>query len=48
MQATMLGRCPNCGVAIPGDNKLLEYETADGWTAMFAECPDCLDVVHPR
>lgn len=48
MHATTLGRCPACDGAIPRRNKLIEYETSEGWTAMFAECPDCRDVVHPR
>lgn len=48
MHATNLGRCPGCGESIPSYNKLIEYETAEGWTAMFAECPNCDDVVHPQ
>ena len=48
MPVTTLGRCPNCSETIPRNNKLIEYETANGWTAMFAECPDCNDVVHPE
>lgn len=48
MAATKLGQCPICGEAIPRGNKLIEYETAEGWTAMFAECRNCTDVVHPR
>lgn len=47
-RATTLGRCPLCETVIPSANKLIEYETSDGWTKMFAECPDCGDVVHPR
>jgi hypothetical protein len=42
-----LGRCPSCESPIPQRRLLIEYETADG-QAMFAECPDCRDVVHPR
>lgn len=45
--ATMLGTCPRCSEAIPPTRLLIEYETTDG-PAMYAECPDCLDVVHPR
>lgn len=48
MSATMLGRCPNCDGAIPRVDRLIEYETERGWTAMFVECPDCNDVVHPQ
>lgn len=48
MHSMPLGHCPNCGDAIPRFNKLIEYETEKGWTAMFAECPDCEDIVHPE
>lgn len=48
MHARTLGHCPVCGTAIPSRHKLIEYETESGWLTMFAECPDCLDVVHPR
>lgn len=48
MDTSMLGRCPICDEPIPRDNKLIEYETEEGWTSMFAECPDCRDVVHPQ
>ena len=44
----ILGRCPACDVAIPTACLLIEYETGDGWPGMFAECPACADVVHPR
>jgi hypothetical protein len=43
----VLGLCPGCGSAIPGRRLLIEYETSDGRPAMYAECPDCRDVVHP-
>lgn len=48
MRATILGRCPLCGEAIPRRNKLIEYESAEGWTTMLAECEHCTDAVHPR
>lgn len=41
-----LGACPSCKADIPRFNLLIEYETADG-AAMYAECPECRDVVHP-
>ncbi|MDY6819911.1 MAG: hypothetical protein SVG88_14720 [Halobacteriales archaeon] len=44
---SMLGRCPDCQTSIPEARLLIEYETADG-TAVYAECPDCRDVVHPE
>lgn len=48
MQTTKLGRCPNCDAPLPASNKLIEYRTAAGWTAVFAACEPCDDVVHPR
>ena len=48
MRATALGRCPNCDATIPRRNKLIEYTTSEGWTAIYAECADCAEVVHPR
>jgi len=46
--ASNLGRCPLCDEPIPRVNKLIEYRTERGWTAVFAECSDCHDVVHPQ
>lgn len=45
--ATTLGTCPRCTAHIPATRLLIEYRTDDG-PAMYAECPGCLDVVHPR
>ncbi|MFB6354799.1 MAG: hypothetical protein ABEJ92_12025 [Halobacteriales archaeon] len=42
-----LGACPECGATIPAGGLLIEYETADGGSARYAECPACRDVVHP-
>ena len=47
-EAAILGRCPNCDADIPAAGLLIEYETDGGWPQMFAECPACADVVHPR
>jgi hypothetical protein len=41
-----LGVCPRCDSQIPAQGLLIEYETVDG-SAMYAECPNCRDVVHP-
>ena len=46
--ASTLGSCPDCDTAIPDTCLLIRYETAEGWPKQFAECPECLDVVHPR
>jgi len=43
-----LGRCPYCGRSIPLGFLLVEYETDDGGTGIWAECPDCNDVVDPE
>lgn len=43
----LLGVCPNCGSAVPECHLLIEYETCKD-PAVFAECPDCGDVVHPE
>lgn len=44
----LLGYCPTCEVPIGTDGVLVEYETGNGWPQVFAECPSCRDVVHPR
>ncbi|WP_232702099.1 phage terminase large subunit family protein [Halobacterium wangiae] len=44
---TVLGDCPHCATTIPKGALLVSYER-DGWPAMYAECPDCGDVVHPQ
>lgn len=43
-----LGDCPNCGVELPSAYLLIEYETEAGDTAIYAECPECDDVVAPE
>lgn len=45
-QISTLGRCPYCDATIPRSRLLIAYDTADG-PAIYAECPDCRDVVHP-
>lgn len=42
-----LGACPTCKADIPSGQLLIEYETADD-TAVYAECPNCGDVVTPQ
>jgi hypothetical protein len=42
-----LGDCPTCETEIPAGLLLIEYETADG-RAVYAECPSCVEPVHPR
>lgn len=43
-----LGRCPGCGETIPSSRLLIRYQTSEGWPRLFAECPQCTDVVHPQ
>lgn len=45
--STHIGRCPNCTTAIPEKRMLIRYENAND-VRVFAECPDCNDVVFPR
>jgi hypothetical protein len=45
---SVLGRCPHCGEFITDVWVLVEYETEDGSTGIWAECPSCEDVVSPE
>ncbi|WP_225333330.1 phage terminase large subunit family protein [Halomicrobium urmianum] len=42
-----LGTCPHCESEVPPVYRLIEYEKDDGSTGVFAECPQCTDVVEP-
>jgi len=44
---SILGRCPECSEDIPAAWLLIEYETDDGGTDIWAECPACETVVAP-
>jgi len=44
----MLGRCPDCDVQISDAWVLIEYEKNDGETGVWAECPECGNVVSPE
>jgi hypothetical protein len=46
--ASELGRCPNCGESISSAWLLIRYETEDGETGIWAECPACETVVSPE
>ncbi len=46
-QGTELGSYPDCGDPIRQIDVLIEYETTDGQSAVWAECPNCNTVVHP-
>jgi hypothetical protein len=43
----VLGRCPNCATKITRAWLLIEYENTEGQTGIWAECPNCSDVVDP-
>jgi len=43
-----LGCCPDCGESIPTGWRLIDYEKDDGTEGVWAECPECEDVVSPE
>ncbi|WP_353633943.1 hypothetical protein ABSL23_12400 [Halobacterium sp. NMX12-1] len=45
-ESQSLGACPECGAAIPPGAVLVEYERDDG-PVVYAECPECVEPVHP-
>lgn len=45
--SSTLGRCPECDTQISSAWILVEYTKDDGTTGIWAECPDCGDVVSP-
>jgi hypothetical protein len=46
-ESDAVGACPRCETPVPPSRVLIEYE-ADGERRLFAECPDCRDVVDPH
>lgn len=40
-----LGVCPNCETTVRRSQVLITYEKGDR-SAMFAECPNCEDVLY--
>jgi endogenous inhibitor of DNA gyrase (YacG/DUF329 family) len=46
-EQSSVGECPDCGREIRSTNTLISYEKDDGTTGIFAECPECDDVVEP-
>lgn len=45
--ASRLGACPHCDTDISTVHVLIEYQTSDGQEAVWAECPECEDVIDP-
>ncbi|MCU4716602.1 MULTISPECIES: phage terminase large subunit family protein [Halapricum] len=43
-----LGRCPECGEDISEAWLLVKYTKDNGETGIWAECPNCEDVVAPE
>ncbi|SEO85074.1 hypothetical protein SAMN05216388_10213 [Halorientalis persicus] len=43
-----LGRCPDCGESISEPWVLVEYQKDDGTEGVWAECPECEEVVAPE
>ncbi|MFC4438542.1 hypothetical protein ACFO3C_12760 [Halostagnicola sp. GCM10023398] len=41
-----LGTCPACAATITAVDVLVEYDV-NGQPAVWADCPDCREVVHP-
>jgi len=45
---SFLGTCPFCGAEVERRHVILEYQAEDGETRVWAECPDCCEVVDPE
>jgi len=46
-QHSPIGTCPQCGAAIRSGQILIEYDAAQG-PGLWAECPECFEVVDPE
>ncbi|WP_290810020.1 hypothetical protein [Halovivax sp.] len=45
-EQSVAGDCPHCRAAVPRSRVIIEYET-DAGPGVYAECPECEDVVAP-
>jgi hypothetical protein len=45
--ASLVGRCPQCGRELSEAYLLIEYETEAGETGRWAECPKWDEVIDP-
>ena len=44
---TIRGSCSFCGETVTDRHAIIHYETAGGEPGMWAECPDCGEIVDP-
>ena len=42
-----IGTCPNCERDLRRTHVLIDYETEDGEPGVWADCPECGEVVDP-
>lgn len=42
-----LGSCQFCGAPVADRHVIIRYETEDGATGAWAECPECGEIVDP-
>lgn len=47
-EAEALGLCPECGEQVTPPWVLLRYEKDDGTEGVWAECPNCQEVISPE
>ncbi|WP_449272006.1 DUF7837 family putative zinc-binding protein [Halorubrum kocurii] len=43
----ILGTCSFCGETVADRHVLIQYEKESGDQGVWAECPECLEVVDP-
>jgi len=43
-----LGCCSFCGTTITASQAIITYDTDDGTTGIWAECPKCDEIVDPE
>lgn len=44
---TRLGTCPDCDAVVRRTDVLIDYTDGDGHRAVWAECPECREVIDP-
>jgi hypothetical protein len=43
-----LGTCSFCGAIVAAQDVIVEYERQNGAPGIWAECPDCSEIVDPK